>query len=251
MKLVTSCPQCQTSFRVGQEQLASSQGKVRCGKCQHVFDALSRLAEVPSQPEQPEIATTPHPDPATVSPKLVADTAPRAKLESKRARRRAPRWLLVMLALVLLLAALLQGLYYLRTPIAAQWPVLRPHLEAACDMLHCNVGLPRDAELLAIDDSDMQEDADRAGVIHLSATLVNNASYAQAYPLLELTLTDAYDKPVIRRTLNASEYLPGQDITQGLPPGDSVHIRLTLTATDAAVAGYRLFVTYTTSNENH
>lgn len=247
MSLVTSCPQCQTSFHVGQKQIAASHGQVRCGKCQHVFDALSRLAEVPAEPQSaPPSAPTP-----ASSPKLVRDTAPRAKLKSKRAKRKIPRWLLVLLALVLLLAALLQALYYLRTPIAAQWPVLRPPLEAACEMLHCTVGLPQHAELLAIDDSDMQEDAERAGVIHLSATLLNNASYTQAYPLLEVTLTDAYDKPVIRRALHASEYLPGQDITQGLLPGESKEIRLTLSAIDAAVAGYRLFVTYPGSNENH
>jgi hypothetical protein len=156
-----------------------------------------------------------------------------------------------MLALILLLVALLQTLYHLRTPIAAQWPVLRPYLVAACEKLQCTVGLPQHAELLAIDDSDMQEDAERAGVIHLSATLVNNAPFTQAYPLLELTLTDAYDKPVVRRALTASEYLPGQDASQGIPPGESVQIRMTLTVSEAAVAGYRLFITYAVSNENH
>ena len=248
MSLVTACPQCQTSFRVGEEQLAVSHGQVRCGRCQHVFDALSRLAEVPVQQARPAISPPPLP-PST--PNLVSDTAPKAKLESKRARRTTPRWLLVLLTLVLFLAALLQGLYYLRTPIAAKWPILRPHLVAACEKLHCTIGLPRHAELLAIDDSDMQEDAEHAGVIHLSATLINNAPYIQAYPLLELTLTDAYDKPVIRRALDAKEYLPGQDVSQGLLPGESVQIRLTLTASDATVAGYRLFVTYAGSNENH
>jgi predicted Zn finger-like uncharacterized protein len=248
MSLITTCPQCLTTFRVSKEQLATSQGKVRCGKCQHVFDALSRLGEVPALKVEKPVAPPP---PVTQPPRLVPDTAPKAKLASRRSKPKMPRWLLVLLAVILLLGAISQTLYYLRTPIAAHWPMLRPHLVAACEVLQCTIGLPRHAELLTIDDSDMQEDAERAGVIHLSATLINNAPFTQAYPLLELTLTDAYDKPMIRRALTAAEYLPGQDTSQGILPGESVQIRLALTAGEATVAGYRVFVTYSASNENH
>lgn len=248
MSLVTTCPQCLTSFRVSKEQLAASQGKVRCGKCQHVFDALARLGEVPVRNAEKPVFSQ---QPVTRPPRVVSDTAPKKKLASRRSKPKIPRWLLVILAIILLLAAVSQALYYLRTPIVAHWPVLRPHLVAACEVLQCTIGLPREAELLAIDDSDMQEDAERAGVIHLSATLVNNAPFVQAYPLLELTLTDAYDKPVIRRALSPAEYLPGQDTSQGILPGESVQIRLALTAGEATVAGYKVFVTYSASNENH
>src|SRR5690606_10429998 len=46
MRLVTTCPQCSAAFYVGPEQLAAHRGDVRCGKCEHVFNALDRLAEV-------------------------------------------------------------------------------------------------------------------------------------------------------------------------------------------------------------
>jgi predicted Zn finger-like uncharacterized protein len=240
MSLVTSCPQCRTGFRISHEQLAAGQGKVRCGKCQHVFDARSRLAEIP--PPQPTMETSLPIPPSAPGP--FSDTASREKLGVIPARFRVPHWLLVLLALALLLGALLQALYYLRSPIAAQWPALRPHLVALCERLHCAIALPQQAELLAIDDSDMQEDAERAGVIHLSVTIINNAPFAQAYPLLELTLTDAYDKPVIRRALSATEYLSGKDASQGIPAGKTVEINLALTAVDADVAGYRVFLRY-------
>lgn len=250
MSLVTSCPQCGTSFRVTQEQLSASLGKVRCGKCQHVFDASTRLAEIPASPPQP-VAPPAKPPTPLQSPSRVPDTASREKLGGPRAGFKLPRWLLVLLALLLLIGALLQALYYLRTPIAAKWPMLRPHLVAICERLQCTIGLPQQAELLSIDDSDMQEDVERAGVIHLSATLINNATFTQAYPLLELTLTDAYDQPVIRRTLAPSEYLPGKDLSQGILPSETVQIAIALTAEDADVAGYRLFVRYPGPHENH
>ncbi|HZV62965.1 MAG TPA: zinc-ribbon and DUF3426 domain-containing protein [Methylophilaceae bacterium] len=250
MSLITSCPQCLTNFRVTQEQLAASNGKVRCGKCQQVFDALSRLGEAPK--DRVEEQLVPSPKPADSSPKFVADTAPlEAKLTIPRSKLLFPRWLPRLLIGILLLLAALQSIYYLRTAIAAQWPVLRPALVAACELINCTVGLPQRTELLTIDDSDMQVDAEREGVIHLSATLINNAPFTQAYPLLEITFTDAYDKPVVRRALKADEYLPSTQTQQGIPPGESIQIRLALTAGDEAVAGYRLFVTYPMPHENH
>jgi len=243
MSLVTSCPQCLTAFRVTDEQLAAKDGQVRCGRCQHIFNAHSRLAKTSgANNNQPD----PVPAPAIKSPKLMSDTAsPDAKLANPRPKFKLPRWLSALLIGVLVLLAAFQAVYYLRASIAAQWPMLRPHLIAACQPLQCTVSLPQQAELLTIDDSDMLEDGERQGVVHLSATLVNNAPFTQAYPLLEVTLTDAYDKPVLRRAIVPSDYLPaGERIDEGIAPGESLQIRLALAAGDAAVAGYRIFVGY-------
>lgn len=43
MSLVTRCPACSTTFRVQPGQLAQRSGKVRCGKCNTVFDGLASL----------------------------------------------------------------------------------------------------------------------------------------------------------------------------------------------------------------
>ena len=244
MSLVTICSECATSFHVTEDQLAANRGKVRCGKCGHVFDALSRLGELPGKTDLPIRPQTPPYAPVINTPRNVPDTASKIKLAGRPARRRTSLWLLVPAAVFFLLLALLQVLYYLRTPIAAQWPELRPHLEAACALIDCKVPLPRQAELLAIIDSDLQEDTEREGLIHLSATIVNNAPFVQDYPVLELTLTNNYDKPVIRRPFTAQEYLASSDVRHGLMPGEEIDIRLPLTVNDDAVAGYRLFVTY-------
>lgn len=41
----TRCPGCETVFRITPEQLRVRQGKVRCGQCQMVFNALETLIE--------------------------------------------------------------------------------------------------------------------------------------------------------------------------------------------------------------
>jgi predicted Zn finger-like uncharacterized protein len=43
MTLATRCPACGTSFRVVQDQLKVSEGWVRCGRCNEVFNAIEAL----------------------------------------------------------------------------------------------------------------------------------------------------------------------------------------------------------------
>ncbi|MGE5466107.1 MAG: DUF3426 domain-containing protein [Ignavibacteria bacterium] len=45
--MLTRCPRCQTTFRVTPDQLKARHGRVRCGHCQDVFDALEALIEEP------------------------------------------------------------------------------------------------------------------------------------------------------------------------------------------------------------
>lgn len=45
--MLTRCPACATHFRVTTEQLKARSGRVRCGACQEVFNALDGLIEEP------------------------------------------------------------------------------------------------------------------------------------------------------------------------------------------------------------
>ncbi len=49
---ITRCPQCNTSFRISEEQLQIAEGTVRCGSCLTVFQAESYLQEQGSPPVQ-------------------------------------------------------------------------------------------------------------------------------------------------------------------------------------------------------
>lgn len=43
--MYTECPNCHTYFKITPKQLKAAKGKVRCGGCQHVFNALTHLVE--------------------------------------------------------------------------------------------------------------------------------------------------------------------------------------------------------------
>lgn len=313
MSLVTTCPACSTSFFVTQQQLATHKGDLRCGKCNHVFNAINRVTEIkkPIQPEieeplieldetpipdvletnteiqsnEPEISvgqilaeaamveaanpqpaketfvsenpipaqaditaaeviavTTTQPQPI---PNFLSDSALKSKLADKKVKGKPHTLLFSLLSVLLIVTIALQSTYFMRSSLASKYPALKPALLALCSVLQCEIPLPRHIELWAIDDSDLQEDADHVGLIHLSTTMTNNAAFAQDYPLLELTLTDINDKPMLRRAFLPSEYLPtGTNISAGLAAGEEVHIKLDLTASGEPVAGYRVFVAY-------
>ena len=64
MSLATRCPSCGTVFRVVQDQLRISEGWVRCGRCNGVFDATEVLFDIDlGTPVRLDLAPQPLPDP--------------------------------------------------------------------------------------------------------------------------------------------------------------------------------------------
>lgn len=303
MPLVTSCPECNTQFVVKKEQLKAYDGQVRCGTCQHVFNAKTYLIKqtrakksVPTKVEavlsevslipdtQPEAAE--HIEmtvPAHLQDQFIEDTAPADSATLANAdittattlsetsqdsyqtpsflndltvdepldkgwRRKPFSWPAFVLGLLLLLLLAGQSVYFKRTEIAAFYPQTKPLLTQACEVLKCSVPLPHQIDLLTIDDSDMQEHLTYQNVLIFSSTLINHANFAQAYPNIELTLTNTEDDPVLRRTFRADQYLQNQSsVTRGIAAKEEIRIKLQLNTSDIAVAGYRVSLNYPSS----
>lgn len=179
------------------------------------------------------------------SPNDFNDLAKHAKLDGKKLADKRHRLLWASAAFILLLIALGQCVYFLRHTIATYYPNLKPHLLQVCKSLKCSIELPKQIEWIVIDDSDMQEDLKHAGIMHLSTNLLNKAAFTQAYPHLELTLTNTEDNAVLRRRFKPAEYLPPQtDVSIGFAAGKEIKVKLAITTQDVGVAGYRLYVSY-------
>ncbi|MGC4062475.1 MAG: DUF3426 domain-containing protein [Aquabacterium sp.] len=63
MSLATRCTHCGTIFKVVQDQLKVSEGWVRCGRCNEVFNALPGLFDLDKDPPPPRPAHAPPPSP--------------------------------------------------------------------------------------------------------------------------------------------------------------------------------------------
>lgn len=366
MSLITACPACQTQFEVNDEQLQAYAGKVRCGECNHVFDARASMVEALEETQTIEatepILTTEPPAPVesiepaesvALSESVTADSAdasspypqyeraeadiptveltgaevsrfnapevdgsnahssetdssetggadtgysPAVTLDSPTAELDAPlttlddaaektdqattwnlepeegdktaipaflrnvsfdderlatpektaaRWVFPLLSGLLVVTLLLQFIYFTRTSLAANYPFTKPLLQSACRMAHCAVPLPKDITQLTIDDADIQEHREREGVLVFSSVLINHGAVPQAYPMIELTLTNMADEPVLRKILSPKEYLPASSKTElGLTAQQEQPIKATLGIEEKAVTGFRVAIAY-------
>jgi predicted Zn finger-like uncharacterized protein len=70
MALLTSCPQCHTTFRISEDALRKAAGQVRCGRCSNIFNAHAQLRDSEAAPKP-----RPAPAPAPVAAPAQGDSA--------------------------------------------------------------------------------------------------------------------------------------------------------------------------------
>ena len=86
MSLATRCTDCNTVFRVVQDQLKVSEGWVRCGRCGSVFNALEGLFDLEPVPAPAAAPGEPEPEPeASATPTAVPAAATAAPIDAPAA----------------------------------------------------------------------------------------------------------------------------------------------------------------------
>jgi predicted Zn finger-like uncharacterized protein len=155
-----------------------------------------------------------------------------APLESMGRRETRRVWPFVLVAIFFLLLFAGQA-YFFRAPLS-----LKNHDFAMLfRSLHATLPPLREAERITIEGSDLIA-MTTPGQLYLSGTLRNDAPYEEAWPYLELTLTDAYNAPLARKVFSPNEYLP-EGASAIFHPGD-VSIDLVLDVGRLPVTGYTL-----------
>jgi len=245
----TQCPQCQARFRVTAEQLQQAGGRVACGECGAVFDTAGRLSEsleaIPRDaPGEENAASPPGALPAGVdlfgqSEQLVMEPAapepemPEVLVEDLRRARQAERrplnwsragqW---ALALILFVAMLGQGVYLWRFELSRD-PLYAPWVRGFCQLLHCEVPLPRFPDRIAVIERDVRLHPRVEHALVINATLVNQAPMTQAYPLIQLRMSDLSGTQVAGRWFMPRDYLRNPALAEtGMQPGKPLHILL-------------------------
>jgi predicted Zn finger-like uncharacterized protein len=272
----TRCPDCRTAFFVSEAQLSAREGFVRCGRCGALFNARLHPVDPPqaailpmaeawshrdiaqivieaAPPVTPEITEThlaggdestpeaPAEIPGSTSP---ADFSPIPASEATpafRVRKKAARWAWTTASLVLGLGLAIQALWWFRGDIAARSDLLRGPLVRLCKTLACEVPLPTDPDRLVLLSSELESDPDKASRITLHAVIANQASFLQAYPHLELTLTDTAERVVARKVFRPQDYLAEKaDPATGMRARSETDVKLRLALDDFTASGYQI-----------
>jgi predicted Zn finger-like uncharacterized protein len=158
-------------------------------------------------------------------------------------KRRAVSGVLWLLAVWLGVGLAGQWIVQERDRLATWHPELKPVLHAFCEVLLCSVGPLQQIESVAVDSAAFYTlGADR---YRLSFILKNSALLAVALPSVEITLTDALDRAVVRRVLSSAELAVEAD---RLGPASEWPVTMVLQVTTGAsvakVVGYRLLAFY-------
>jgi predicted Zn finger-like uncharacterized protein len=265
-ELFTRCPGCKTIFRVTEPQLDLRGGQVRCGHCRTVFNGREELIalDAPALDEEAddELAKGPPTvtlrsahalDPPPPAPRAEAPPPPppvsasdyenRFAWETKPERSRLSKALAAIAVPLLAIALVLQAVLHFRDALAAHMPSSRPMLQRLCAVAGCAIRPLRDVAALSIDASDLQADPAHKGLLILTATLRNRATYPIGYPHLELTLTDGGEQVVVRRALAPAEYVSGTvNTSAGIPANGEIPVKLFIDASATVQAGYRLYL---------
>ncbi len=157
-------------------------------------------------------------------PSVILDELQAAKAEHLK----PPSTPWVVGSIVLMLVFVLQAVYFSRDSLAKN-PSYRPLLTSACDVLGCEINIAFDTRLIEIIGRDVRTHPSSKNALIAGTTLINNASYAQPYPLLTLTFSDITGTKLAQRRFTPREYLrSGTDIAAGMPSEVPVQVELHL-----------------------
>lgn len=261
--MYTQCPACLTTFKVSSAQLAARGGMVRCGICSAIFHAEQRLLQV--QPETRPAKT------AEEAAKIKNDKRRSAVKNRRRSgRRRSDKiraideklardpgiptitelqnltpsrpvwrpllWGLGNLALLALLAA--QFAYFYRNELASV-PGWRSALVEFCRHARCELRPLRDIGRIELLQTSIAPHPQYENALRIRATIVNRAAFRQAYPEMEVSLTNTGGNIIARRTFSPIQYSesPTEDL---LTPNVVATALLDVTNPEGKAVGYEI-----------
>ena len=218
--LVTTCPDCSTTFRVSTEILAQANGQVRCGNCSKIFDGNSSLRELadkapsleprshggPEPGAAPDAAPPPgesieqKPQPAS------ADAEKRTWMRGSEAgKRRTWPWAVAASLMALTLAG--QFLHQFRAELVGL-PTVGPIISGAYAQVGMSVAPP--VELDQYDLLDLTAAAqplgEGPGWLIIETRVINEGPKVQPYPHIFVRLMDRWDTTVSGRYFGPEEY---------------------------------------------
>ncbi|MGD6620780.1 DUF3426 domain-containing protein [Xanthomonas citri pv. citri] len=118
-------------------------------------------------------------------------------------------------------------------------PRWRPLISAACTLARCSVPAWREPEALTLLNRDVRPLPGVAGVLQIQASFRNDARWAQAWPWLQLSLSDADGRVIGTRILSPQDYLGQSPAAQDtLAPGQAVQVAFRVREPAASTAAF-------------
>lgn len=264
--MYAQCPACLTTYKVTPAQLAARGGVVRCGICSAIFHAERRLLQVPSKASAEKVAVADEKSPAAKKDrrrrggknKSATSRHHREPIKSARASladdaaiptitelsgrgRPYRRWRTVLwgfgdVLLLVLLAG--QFVFFYPDELAAD-PSWRPQIVKFCRYTGCELRPRQDVARIELLQTSIAPHPQYENALRIRTTLVNRASFPQAYPWMEVSLTSNAGTVLARRTFSPSQYLEAPAVSP-LTPNVVATTLVDVTNPDGKAVGYEI-----------
>jgi predicted Zn finger-like uncharacterized protein len=196
-------------------------------------EARKRAPETRQEPAAPPVEAPRLPE--TVAAKVSLAIGPEDLMEPRRRRR---RWWIPVAAFVgaTLLAA---QVLYLQFDAWAKNPDIRPVYEWLCPRLNCQLPVMRSLDDIRSKNLIVRDDPDAPGQLMVDALIVNQARFAQPFPVIELRFSSMDGRPLAALRFKPEEYLAGElKGATKFPPLTPVHIAFTIADPGADAVSY-------------
>lgn len=253
----THCPECETVLKVTPDQLRSRGGKVRCGVCHTVFNALDYAVseQSSSRPnerhdeaaynarvyqDEPYVEDSSHYD-----DRVSHDDFDDDYYVSSGSRRRGGGVFWVLAVFILLVALVLQSTVVFRNQIAHYFPSSRAVLMQLCSIANCELGGTRSIEQFILQNvslnvrSDVLAESSQTALV-LQAKLVNKENISAEWPSLVLSLQDEHGQVDRQRIIAPEEYVVSELRMRPMVALSEYSIRLHLNLVGKMAAAYEL-----------
>ena len=271
--MFTRCPSCRAAFSITDQQLAIASGMVRCGVCEHVFDArlyLFQQAEEKSEQvdipldNDPEIAVDAEIDAIdeaefirTERTSLEADstqteassteTEQFAEIEIPKIiadqvssleheQTRLP--LSSVLGIVCIAALLIVLALQVTAVFRADWLPASVHT-VVCKWVTCVHKVPRALDKIEILNRSIYTHPREDDALMVTVTIISRATFPQPYPIVQLRFLDVAGDIIAARKFSPRDYLSETWTNQSnMQPARPVSIQLELIDFGEDVVGY-------------
>lgn len=212
--MYTQCPHCEAIFRVSMKEITTAHGQLRCGECDHTFDAMDSLSStLPCKLNDTDAhndtvtteETIEHPNLTRSWRQAITTTDNNSNHSGATpSQDKAKKYLfLAVSGLVILL--LLQTLYSTRHWLAHQ-PMTANMTRSICKSLGCSITPRRDPTKIKVLSRNVYAHPNEPGSLIITSTMKNLASYKQPLPLIEVSFLDKNDHTIALRRFRPQEY---------------------------------------------
>ena len=149
---------------------------------------------------------------------------------------------------ILLTIFILQYTYSMRDDLA-RYPELRPWVQKMCEIAQCDMPMQQNVDLIKLTHRDITIHPRVKGALLINAVFVNNASFTQPFPLMQITLSDMNGRIIAKRRFQPTEYLDADvNLRRGMMPNNPVQIVLEIADPGKDAVNFEFNFFYQTSS---